>query len=269
MSLYRNLELTGAPGHELDDAIATTGQDFLYNRVPTVGTRKAYEDGRVFRYARAGGTITVGALVVAVPNEANIAATYFGADSSTAPIAGEGGRVGDTKVRFTDDVTGITADEYAGGYLAITDATGEGYQYRIRSNEATGSDGTGALITLWDPIKVALDNTSVGTLTNNDYDGVVVHTAANYGGTATQTCVGRAMVSASSGEFLYVQTWGRALVKAGAGAIVQGSPVQLAEDDDGSGQTVVATENRVQVIGVGMEATADTVWGPVNLQILP
>lgn len=269
MGVFTNREIEPGIGSVTDTAWTTTDQRWLHQRVPQVGDVRRMDDGRVYRVARAGGTITVGDLVVAVPNEEDIAATEFGADTSTAPIAGEGGAVGDTKVRIADDVTGVTADEYAGGYLNITDAAGEGYQYKIKSNEATGTAGTGWLVTLYDPIKVALTNASVGTMTAHWLDGVVVHTAADYGGTATQFCVGRAMIGASSGYYFWVQTWGPALVQAGAGAFVAGSPVQLAEDDNGSGQTVVSGENRIQVIGTALEATADTVWGPVFLQICP
>lgn len=269
MSLFRNLQLDAASWSPYRAAYQESDAIEHASRMPYVGQRICYEDGRVFRFAKAGGTITAGALVVAVPNEANIAATYFGAAAGTAPIGGEGGAIGDYKVRLTDDVSGVTADEYAGGYLNITDATGEGFQYRIKGNEATGSAGTGFLVTLYDPIQVALDNTSVGTMVANRLDGVVVHTPANYGGTATQACVGKAAVAATSGEYFWVQTWGEALIKAGAGTFIKGAPIQLAEDDAGSGQVPVATENRIQVIGVALEAAADTVWGPVFLQICP
>ncbi len=252
-----------------DAAIATTDTKFKEGRVPYLGQRVALGDGRVFYFARAGGTITIGDLLAATPNEANIAATRFGADTSTAPVTGEGGGIGDTIIRITDDVSGVTADEYAGGYLCITDDTGEGQMRRIKSNQATGSAGTGWTVTLWDGLTTALDNTSVGTMINHWTDGVVVHTGANYGGTATELIVGAAQVGSASGSYFWMQTWGPCLLQAGTGTVIQGATVQAAEDDNGSVQVPVATENRVQVIGAGMEAIADGVWGPVFLQICP
>lgn len=230
-------------------------------KVP-LGQRVAYKDGRVFRYAKAGGTIGVGNLVVAVPNAQAIGATYFGATSAVAPIAGEGGSIGDTKIRLSDDVTGVTLDEYAGGFLTITDATGEGYMYKIKGNEATGSAGTGFLVTLEEGIQVALDNTSIGSMVACKYNGVVAHTPADPN---TQVCVGRAMVSATVGEYIWIQVKGVASVKAGVATIDVGEEVILAEDDAGSGQTGLA-EN-VQVIGTALADGADTVWAPVLLDI--
>jgi len=252
-----------------DDAVSTTAAKFKEVRVPRLGARVAFSDGRVFRYAKAGDTVTAGALVVATLNSQAIAATYFGVDAATAPASGEGGAIGDTTIRLTDDVSGVTASEYAEGYLNITDYTGEGYSYKIKDNAVTSTDSGGFLVTLYDGLKVALDNTSVGTMTASPFNAVVVHTAADYGGTATQFCVGKAVVGATVGQYFWIQTWGLALVKAGAATGIIGAPCQLAEDDNGSGQVPVAGENRIQVIGSWYASAADTVWGQVFLQIFP
>jgi hypothetical protein len=268
MSIYGLQQLTQKSGSVFAAAIAATAQNFKQGRMPAVGDRQAFEDGRVFHFARSGGTTGVGDILAAVPNEANVPATEFGVTDAVAPIVGEGGAVGDAKVRLSDAVTGLTKDEYAGGYLNITDATGEGYQYRIKANEASNAT-VGCLVTLYDELILALDNTSVGTLTNHPMDGVVTHTAADYGGTATQFIVGKGVRSSADGEYFWVQTWGPCLLQAGTGTIIQGAPIQAAEDDNGSVQVVVSTENRVQVIGYGLEAGADTVWAPCFLTIMP
>ena len=237
------------------------------------------DDGRVFRYARNyNADLTVGMALAAIPNEADIAATEFGADVSTAPAADEGGSIGDKEIRH-NIVTGgttITANEYEKGYLNITDGTGEGNMYKVKSNDANAAAAAKTVITIYDGLITALDNSSVGTLINSPWWAVDHHTHANYGGTPTQMCVGRNMVATTSGtntraEFLWVQTWGPALLKAGAVALIQGAHVNLAEDTDGEVQTPVftTTENDPHYIGVAMEATAHDSWGPVFLQICP
>jgi len=229
-----------------------------------IGKRCQLSDGRVFRYAKAAGTITVGDAVVNTVNSQAIAATYFGLTAAVAPIGGEGGTAGDQKVRLSADVTGVTVDEYAGGYLCITNDTGEGEMYRIKSNEASGSAGVGSLIEIHDGIRTALDNTSVGIMISNEYSAVKVHTAADPN---VENCVGKAVVGATSGQYLWVQTWGVALMQAGVATVDVGEQVILAEDDNGSVQVGLA-EN-VQVIGYGIADIADTIWGPVFLQINP
>lgn len=267
MSIYGNTQM--GLGNVFAAAASTTDEKFKLGQYPEVGQRVRFDDGRVFRFCKAGDTITRGAVLAATPNVQAIAATYFGADASTAPIVGEGGAIGDKIVRLADNVSGVTADEYAGGYLVITDFTGEGTLYRIKKNAATGSAGTGFLVYLYDGLIVALNNTSVGLMINNSWDGVVVHTAADYGGTATQFICGVANVAATVGQYFWCQTWGPAAVKAGTGTIVAGSPVQCAESLAGSGQTPVSGENRIQIIGSAMYGAADTIWAPVFLQICP
>ena len=272
MSMFSNDVLDGQAfsgsvydaAYDVPNVPASVGQ----GRIPTLGQMARFRDGRTFRFCRAGGTVTIGDLVCAVPNEANIVAGEFGVDGSTAPAAGEGGGVGDTSIRLSDAITGQTVNEYAGGFLNITDATGEGQQRKIKSNQVSGGTG-GHLCELYDGLTTALDNTSVGTMINHECDGVVVHTAADYGNTPTQYCVGSAVVAATSGQYFWVQTYGTALVQAGVATFIAGGKVQLAEDDNGSGQIPVTHEHKVQTLGIALEAAADTVWGPVFLNICP
>jgi len=264
MSLYDDQNaLADLISGSVFDAASTTQKN-------PVGKCARFDDGRAYRYCKAQDTIVAGNLCVATPNEQDVAVTYFGADSSTAPAAGYGGAIGDTIVQLTDDVTGITLNEYAGGYLLITDGTGEGKMYRIKGNAASATDTVGFSVEIYKPgILVALDNTSVGTMIQSPWSNVDHHTKGNYNGTATEFCVGIAMVAATVGQFLWVQTWGPAIVLAGAATMIQGATIQVAEDVDGTGQVPVATENLIQVIGVGMEAAANTIYGPVFLQITP
>ena len=248
-----------------------------------IGQRVQLGDGRVFRYASTDSNVGVGDVLASTPNVQEVAAGEFGADGSTAPAADNGGSVGDNTIQI-NIVTGthtITKDEFAGGYLQIKNGMGEGYNYRILENEANAASGT-STITLKEGLIVALDNTSEGVLVGNPYDNVVTHTAANYGGTPTESIMGTAVRTSTAGtdsttEYIWVQTWGMAAVQAGTATIIQGGPVQPAEDDNGSAQIPVATEAEIQHIGTcyagstdaAATVIADGSWGPVILQIMP
>ena len=238
-----------------------------------VGRCVRFDDARAFRYSRTDSDITMGDLVISTVNEADIAATYFGADTATAPVVGKGGAIGDTTLALCDLTSSIAVNEFQQGYLTITDGTGEAYMYKIKSNEVGVTSGEHDVV-IYDGLVVALDNTSVGTMIASPWWDVTTHTAGNYGGTATQICVGKVMAASTAGtdvntQYIWVQTWGPALVQAGTATGVRGGPCQLAEDDNGSGQIRVVNENRVAHIGVWMEATADGIYGPVFLQICP
>ena len=59
---------------------------------------------------------------------------------------------GSTQFQIT--LASITADQYAGALLQITDDAGEGIQYRIKSNSATDATTSGKVdIYLFDPIQ--------------------------------------------------------------------------------------------------------------------
>ena len=236
----------------------------------TVGQRMATADGRVWRYAKAGGTITVGKALARAPDVFDILVTYFGASAALAPVAGEGGAVGDKKVRMCV-VTGtktMTADEYANGLLMITDGAGEGYGYPIDTHPANGATGS-ILLTLGAEIKVALDNTSVGVVIKNPWMDVVIATHKDATGNPDESIVGVAPQAVTDDYYFWAQTWGDVVVQAGTATIIAGSNVILAEDADGSVQVPVAGETIIDTFGVGINDTANTIFGGVFLKISP
>lgn len=265
--MYANQCIEQISGSVYDGAATTAKNE--------VGRRAAFGDGRVFYYARTTNDISYGDLVVATQNVQEVTAAEF-----DAPAAGSGGAIGDTKINVSGLTSGVSVNEYAGGYVLVATGTGEGQMFRVKRNTVAGASGFD--IYLWDGITTALDTTSALVLINGPFWNVKTHTAANYGGTPTEICVGKAMAAStassdSNTQYIWVQTWGLAAVQVGTATGIAGGPVQLAEDDNGSGQIPVATENRIQTIGVvyaGMtDATPtvidDTKWGYVFLQILP
>lgn len=236
-------------------------------RKHVLGTRCVYKDGREYRYVSIGEAMTVARVLQYVPDQFAIAATYFGVDVSTAPITGEGGAIGDRTIRVCV-VTGtatMTANEYAGARLFITDGTGAGQCYVVQSNEANGaSTAVGYKIVLEDKLAVALDNTSVGYMQKSKWQDLVKFDHANFGGDPATIAVGAAMVAGTTtNKYLWMQTKGDGIGLAGTATVKTGSVIIPAEDVDGAVQIPVATENIVQGIGHGMSEIADTKFGHV------
>ncbi len=136
--------------------VATEAQEF------TLGTVLKLNDGRVFRYAKAGavalaaGKLTQG--VAPTAHHVNIA-------------TGVAVAVGATE--FTVDTTLSTAttkNEYEEGILLINDEDGEGHSYAIKSNTAS----TKPTIVLQEPIVKALAATSEFTLIRNPFRGSII-----------------------------------------------------------------------------------------------
>jgi hypothetical protein len=132
-----------------------------------IGEKLDFADGRVFRYGYTAAAVNAGLLV-----SQDLSATAL-VESDDIVIAASGDyspSAGSSKVQIT--LASISANDYAGALLQITDDDGEGIQYRIKSNSATGATTSGKVdIELFDPIKVALTTSSdiaiVGSLWYN------------------------------------------------------------------------------------------------------
>ena len=133
------------------------------------GVGRTYTDseGNSYRYCKAGASALsagkVGVAPSAVANHINKA--------PAADVA-----VGSRRVSITVGATAVTEDQYAGGFLAVNDGTGEGTFYRVIGNSSCDASGTTVVI-LDDPIRVALTNAgSEVSLIPSPYNGVVEST---------------------------------------------------------------------------------------------
>ena len=132
-----------------------------------IGEKLEFADGRCFRYGYTAAAVNAGLLV-----SQDLSATAL-VETNDIVIAASGDyspSAGSSKVQIT--LASISANDYAGALLQITDDDGEGIQYRIKSNSATGATTSGKVdIELFDPIKVALTTSSdiaiVGSLWYN------------------------------------------------------------------------------------------------------
>lgn len=117
-----------------------------------VGTRWDLSDGREVILVQAGSATTIapGLLyqdAAIVPNHQNLATTAVQAYSANGNVP--------AKVTVTLGATAATANQYAGGYMIVNDATGEGQTLRIASHPAADASATLA-VTLEDGPSVAL-----------------------------------------------------------------------------------------------------------------
>jgi hypothetical protein len=212
-----------------------------------VGDLVHSNDGRSYRYGKAGGTaLVVGTLLQA-------AAQVTGDQNLTAVAAA----VGSTTLASTTTVT-VTANQYAGGYALITVTPGVGYMYRISGHAAfTAAAPT---FTLEDAIQVALTTSSRIDLIKNAHDSVIINPA-----TATSAPVGVAIFPITAAYFGWVQVGGIANILAD-GAITTGTNVIASNATAGAIEPGADAADLQASVGIAMAGIATTEYGPVRLR---
>ena len=103
---------------------------------------------------------------------------------------------------ITMGATGVTANQYQGGFLVVVSGTGVGQKATILSNTAATATNN-SIFTLQDVLATALDNTSVVNVFPNAYNGVIVNPT-----TATNSPVGISYYAIPAGEYGYLATKG-------------------------------------------------------------
>jgi len=174
---------------------------------------KLIEGERVWRYTQNGGVaLRAGDLLQA--------AAVAHAEQDDDIVCGEAAAAGAYTVEVTstanlDTAPNNAADTFAEGYLYVNDEAGEGYAYKIKSNEAlSGTDN--ATFTLYEPLKVALTVASQLGLIMSPYKKVIASVAV-----MTGIPVGVATLAVTADYFFWMQTGGPAAVQAHA-AIARG-----------------------------------------------
>ena len=167
-------------GSQLTGAIVVAAQP-LHSESSTalhdIGSLIHSNDGRSFRYCKAGGT----ALVAGKLQQSSAEDTTNFQNLSVAVSS-----AGATSITTTSTVT-LTANQLAGGLLTVTAATtGAGFLYKIKSHAAASA----AVVTfnLEDPVVVATTGTVTVDCAPNAYSGVVVNPT-----TATSAPIGVAI----------------------------------------------------------------------------
>lgn len=125
----------------------------------TFGVRHMAWDGSIYKYCKAGATLT--SYQMGVHHEGTGAAVSY----ESLP-GGEG--AGSREITITQG--SITEDQYSGGYLLLFHATGNGAVYGIQANEAT--IGTTTRLYLDRPLAVAVTSSDSMELYANPYSAI-------------------------------------------------------------------------------------------------
>lgn len=235
----------------LSGAIELYAQDVLSissTQLHPFGTMGVTKDGRVFRYSKAGGsTLAPGKLAVAAAQEAQ-----------HENMACAAAAIGATQVTVTLGSVAVTENQYAGGYLVINDATGEGISYLISGHPAAALS-TAVVVTLAQAVTVALTSSSEASLILSPWSGAVISVVDQL-----DMPVGIPNVSVTNGYFGWLQTRGVCATLAdetlaiGEMVTIGSSVAGAVEELDGVGEPIV---------GCAIQAGVDTEYRAVYLQI--
>jgi len=163
-----------------------------------LGTIGCTEDGRKFRYCKVGGPALVAGDVIQSPAED----TY---EESLAPTAAA---IGATQVTVTTGAA-VTAGLFEGGYMVVTNTPGNGTYYKIKRHDVT-SGAASCVITLYQPLIVALTSSSRVDLIKDPYNGVIQNPSTSSG-----CIVGVAVKALTANYYGWIQTGGVCSVLAG------------------------------------------------------
>lgn len=212
-----------------------------------LGERATTGDGRYFRYAKAGGVTLVPGTLQQAPVEVT---NHQGLTPAAAAI-------GATSVTVTLGATAATANQYSGGWLMVTITPGQGYQYKILSHPAADASAS-LILTLSDPIVVALTTSSRVDLVLNPYSGVIINPT-----TATSAPVGVAVTAITNAQYGWIQVAGVACILSDGGSTV-GTNVSASNATAGAVEAAVTAQ---AAIGVAVTGVATTDYGAFKLNI--
>lgn len=175
------------------------GADLLSNsstQLMPLGCYVETGDGRGFRYAKVGATATVAGKVY---QSTALDATNMQPSGGLTPSANVA--IGGTEITISDTIT-LTANYLAGAYMSVVVTPGQGYTYRIKGNTAVAAAAS-CVVTLEDPLVIAITTASNLIFVKHPYDGVVIEP-----GTPTGVIVGVANSIITAAYYGWLQTHG-------------------------------------------------------------
>ena len=217
-----------------------------------------FEDGRRFRYCQADSEITKGHMCSSGTVDANDnTVTQTG-----MTVALSNGYIGETVINVLL-AAATTANLYADGFLTIEGGTGLGQIFKIKKNKAGGSSiASPCELTLYDPLVVALNATSIISLTKSRYKDVVVTPATTLVGTP----IGVPLITVTDNYYFWAQTRGYAAVVCDDdGTITVGNLVTGGGGD--AGAVITAAADTAQPYGVCVQIAATDTYCTIDLRL--
>ena len=251
-----HLKYTEAAGFAATDFIVGKGGSLVATADPftsgasqlfPLGSRLLYGN-TVYRYGKMGaGALTAGKCVT---HAASIAHHF-----DLTPTAGVA--AGETAISVETAGTDITLNQYAGGYLYVNDAAGEGQMLRIRSNPAHDhSDDASIIITTYDDLATAITTSSRVTLIADPLSALIGQAATTTGAT-----MGVTVVDMAATHYGWFAVSGPATVLTSGTLVVGNHAVPLGA----VGAVGPAAGDVIQVIGTVMIVNVTTDYSLINL----
>lgn len=216
-----------------------------------LGEKCYSNDGRTFRYVKAGAAALVPGNVIQSPA---VVANHVNLTPTANPA------VGDTVFTLTLGATAATANQYAGGTATVElGTTGAGLSYLIKSHASVLSSGV-ITLNLEDPIVVATSGTVTVSLIQNNYNGVIQYPVT----TGTGVAVGVAIIAIPASNFGWIQSRGVAPVLANGVQTVGVTAAAVPSAAAGAAKVMAAT---LFQIGVWQKTTIDAQVTPCFLTL--
>jgi hypothetical protein len=233
----------------MSNLIAINTREVSTSKQHAIGEKYVDEFQKVYRYVKNGAAaLDAGKLVVTADADANVV------DKFVARTYAVGAK------EIIVDVSGaIVADAYADGTITISDATGEGVNYRVTGNTATAGAGE-MTVSLAEPLTQALTvDVSQYSLIKNTFDSVVISATDQ-----ADMAVGVPNVAIAANAFGWVQTGGICATLADE-AVTRGLALTIGTGVAGAVEAADGVGE--QIVGVAQDTLVDTEYRSVFLKI--
>jgi hypothetical protein len=215
--------------------------DISATRKHPIGTLRDLGDGRVFAYAKAGGTAlaagTLTAKDVQVANHLNL-------DVAAAPTS-DSGAIGSVFITVTLGATAATLDQYADGYIYHNKNGVLGQQYKIKGHPAADASAT-LKVELYDPLRVAAADADEFTLVTHSQSAVVICPT-----TVVSPPTGVPQVAVTAANYFWNQVKGPCAILAD-GTLIIGVHVRTSDGTAGSVEALDRDGTAEDDINVGV-----------------
>ena len=233
---------------EYQDLFTSSATNGGPNGILNLGSKAYTGDGREFRLCLVGAT----SLVPGKMYQSSVETTAW------ENVAVAAAAIGARSVTLTGSLT-LTANILAGGYLMVSVTPGQGYQYQIVGNTAVSS-AANCVVTLADPILVALTTASTVSLIPNTYSNVIICPT-----TLTGTVAGAAVYNVTNAQYGWLQVTGMACVLSDD-ALTIGTAL-VPSDTVAGAVTPLAAASTLAVVGTAAQTSTDTDYSAVWLNI--
>src|SRR5512146_3266100 len=229
--------VAGAPGDQFTKTSDKRGHP--------LGSVMQFADGRRFKYGKAAGTaIVTAALCQQTLNDAQFL---------NLAVPTGSGAAGDKTVTLTNGTTAVTVDQFAEGYLNVSNNAGEGYLYTVQSNGAA-ANGAALSLTLYETVQVAWTAASTTvTAVVNPHAAIIIHPSP-----ATAMLVGVTPTAMTASYYGWWQTWGPASVITEGTVVINEKVIDSASADGAVAPTASTAAGEEFYVGVVVVVHATT-----------